>query len=231
MSNVLSLRLLAILPAAVLAACSAPTTDNAATPPVAATPAAPAPTPAQKPITAATDDPAKVAFERPQTQATAQLAVTSSALTAQSPIDSRFTNYGQDQSPPLAWTAVPGAQSYAVMLEDPDAAMPHPFVHWIAWNIPADVTTLAANLPKDAQPAQPAGMRQGQNGKHKAGYFGPRPPAGDPPHHYHFEVFALDRMLDLPASADRDALVQAMAGHVVGKGELVATSQAPAGAR
>jgi phosphatidylethanolamine-binding protein (PEBP) family uncharacterized protein len=36
-------------------------------------------------------------------------------------------------------------------------------------------------------------------------------------------VFALDTTLALPASADRDALVKAMQGHVLAKGELVGT--------
>jgi hypothetical protein len=40
-----------------------------------------------------------------------------------------------------------------------------------------------------------------------------RPPHGDPPHHYHFQVFALDAPLALRAGADRGALA---AGEVVG---------------
>ena len=98
-------------------------------------------------------------------------------------------------------------------------------MHWVAWNIPADVQSLGEGLP-----APPRGMQQGRNGRDAAGYFGPRPPAGDPPHHYHFEVFALDAPLALPADADRDALVAAIGPHLIGSGELIATSQAPAGA-
>ena len=54
-----------------------------------------------------------------------------------------------------------------------------------------------------------------------------RPPEGDPPHHYHFEVFALDTMLDLHAGANRDDLVNAMRGHVLAKGELVGLFKRP----
>jgi len=46
---------------------------------------------------------------------------------------------------------------------------------------------------------------------------------GDAPHHYHFQVYALDRMLDVPWGADRDTLLQAMQGHVLAKGTLVGT--------
>ena len=44
---------------------------------------------------------------------------------------------------------------------------------------------------------------------------------GDPPHHFHFELFALNRPVKLKPGADREAVVKAMAGHVVARGELV----------
>ena len=49
----------------------------------------------------------------------------------------------------------------------------------------------------------------------------PKPPVGEPPHHYHFQVYALDTMLDVPFGSDRDTLLKAMQGHVIGKGEVV----------
>ena len=52
-----------------------------------------------------------------------------------------------------------------------------------------------------------------------------KPPEGDPPHHYHFQVFALDRELDLPHGASRAELLEAMQGHVLAKGQLVGTYQ------
>ena len=51
--------------------------------------------------------------------------------------------------------------------------------------------------------------------------------SGDPAHHYHFQVFALDTVLDTPAGADRDALLGALKGHVLAHGEIVGTFQAP----
>jgi phosphatidylethanolamine-binding protein (PEBP) family uncharacterized protein len=44
---------------------------------------------------------------------------------------------------------------------------------------------------------------------------------GEPAHHYHFQIFALDSVLPLPWGADRDQLVQAIQGHVLAKGEIV----------
>jgi Raf kinase inhibitor-like YbhB/YbcL family protein len=69
--------------------------------------------------------------------------------------------------------------------------------------------------------------RQGTNSKSERGYFGPRPPVGDPAHHYHFQIFALDTSLDLPDGFNRHALLQAMHGHVLAEGELVGMFKAP----
>ena len=64
-------------------------------------------------------------------------------------------------------------------------------------------------------------MLQGRNTRGSLGYFGPRPPVGDAPHHYHFQVFALDAVLPLGFGADRDQLLKAIQGHVLAKGEIV----------
>jgi phosphatidylethanolamine-binding protein (PEBP) family uncharacterized protein len=72
------------------------------------------------------------------------------------------------------------------------------------------------------------GMRQGPNQSGAIGFHGMRPPQGDPPHHYHVQVFALSaRLDDLPVGAKRDDLVHAMQGHVLAKGELVGTFARP----
>ena len=57
-------------------------------------------------------------------------------------------------------------------------------------------------------------------------YRGPAAPASGPPHHYVFELYALDTTVDVPAVAaspaeTRAAVTAAMAGHVRGKGVLV----------
>lgn len=216
-----------LLPPLLLGACNRPESGTTAAAPAKAMSAPEA----MQPPAMDSDDANQVAFERPQTQTETRLAVSSPDLATQAPIDPAFTNYGSNRSPGLAWTAADGAQSYAIVLEDPDATLPQPFVHWVAWNLPATTTSLPHALPSDATLQAPAGMRQGRNGKQSTGYFGPRPPVGDPPHHYHFQVLALDRRLALPDDTDRNALVDAVAGHVIAKGELVATAEAPADAK
>lgn len=168
-----------------------------------------------------------VALQRDPTRASATIRVSSPQIDAHAPIPERHTEYGEGRSPALQWKPVGGARSYAVLVEDPDAPAVEPFVHWLAWNIPPDMHALPEDIRADTKPQAPAGIRQGRNGRGTVGWFGPRPPAGDRPHRYHFQVLALDAMLDLEEGATRDDLLRTIDGRVIAKGELVATSQAP----
>ena len=64
---------------------------------------------------------------------------------------------------------------------------------------------------------------QGANSRGSVGYYGPHPAVGDPAHKYHFQVLALDKVLSVPAGADRDTLLASVEGHVLAKGELIGT--------
>jgi Raf kinase inhibitor-like YbhB/YbcL family protein len=137
----------------------------------------------------------------------------------------RFSEYYDGKSPRIGWSRVAGAESYVIIMEDPDAKPITPFVHWLAWNIPARWTHLPEGLQEQERLTDPLGMLQGLNSRGSNGYFGPRPPVGDPPHHYHFQVFALDTKLDLAPTAERDQLLTAMNGHILASGEFVGTYQ------
>lgn len=151
----------------------------------------------------------------------AGIRLTSAAVGVDGRIAARQSAHGQNLSPPLSWSGGAGAKTYAIVLEDSDAPGARPFVHWLVWNIPGAMTSLAEGRV-------PAGAAQGANDAGGTGYFGPRPPSGI--HHYHFKIFALDGTLGLAAGADRAALSRAMNGHVLAGGELVGTFAAP-GAR
>jgi len=174
-----------------------------------------------------------VAFDLPELKIAKTLSVSSKAIRAGQPIDPKYSNYHGNTVPDLEWSPGPDrTKSYAVLVEDPDAPPAQPFVHWVIANIPADAHSLpggratGGEQPREAKAGRPNTVIDGMNGANTIGWFGPRPPQGDPPHHYHFEVFALDRMLPLRAAATtRASVVAAMAGHVVAKGELVATYQ------
>lgn len=164
-----------------------------------------------------------LALQRAGTDAKNHITVSSPAI--HGTISKMQSEYGDGVSPEIWWDKVEGAKSYALILEDPDAKSITPFVHWVAYNIPADRTSLPEGLQEQERLADPAGVLQGKTSKGNVGYFGPRPPVGDPPHHYHFQVFALDSQLDVPPGAERDDVLSAMSGHVIGAGELVGTYQ------
>lgn len=170
----------------------------------------------------------RLVIERVGVPMSPQLTVSSAAFSPGGAIPRKYSAYGQSISPPLAWHGAPQhTKSFALILEDPDAPTPAPFVHWIAFDIAAGVSSLPTGLATEARLSSPVSLRQGTNGTGRAGYFGPRPPAGDEAHHYHFEVFALDSVLPESAGTSRDALIAALDGHVLAQGELIGTFAAP----
>jgi len=166
-----------------------------------------------------------LAFDRAESRARGRGTTTlqSQAFSDGQAIPLRYSEYGEGVSPALSWEGIEGAKSYALVMEDPDAAMPKPFVHWVAWNIPAGVTRLPEGLATAPRLTDPDDLRQGRNSYGSTGYYGPKPPPGTGVHHYHFQVFALDTVLDVAPGADRDTLLEAMRGHVLGKTRLVGT--------
>jgi Raf kinase inhibitor-like YbhB/YbcL family protein len=166
-----------------------------------------------------------LAADRDETATRGTLQVSSSTIKQGGPIPPKHSEYADGVSPALSWSAVPGAKSYAIVMEDPDAKPITPFVHWVAWNIPGHVTQLPEGLQEQLRLTEPEGLMQGRNSRGSTGYYGPRPPVGDPPHHYHFLILALDQALAIKPGADRDELLAAARGHVIGKGSLVGTFQ------
>jgi Raf kinase inhibitor-like YbhB/YbcL family protein len=161
-------------------------------------------------------------------QAGGDMAVNSSAIGADGVIADRHSAYHDNLSPPLSWNRVEGAAAYAVIVEDPDAPRDQPFVHWLAWNIPGDVTGVPEGIGNVAHPASPQHMIQGRNDSGTYGWFGPRPPPGHGPHRYHFQVFALAKALPMSPEAPLRDVVQALKGDTLAEGEVVGTYEAPA---
>lgn len=146
--------------------------------------------------------------------------LTSAAFEDDGRIPQQYSGEGDDQSPPLAWSDPPeGTQAFALVCDDPDAPA-GTWDHWLIWNIPADTQELPAGVPTTESVADLGGAAQGENGWGNVGYGGPMPPPGHGDHHYHFVLYALDATLDLAPGADKQALMAAMEGHVLGKAEL-----------
>jgi Raf kinase inhibitor-like YbhB/YbcL family protein len=144
-------------------------------------------------------------------------ALTSSAFANGGAIPQRYTCSGDNESPALEWSGIPGGtRSLALILADSDAPM-GTFVHWVVYNLSAT----SIGLPEGVlATASPAGGEQGKNGRDAIGYMGPCPPPGKP-HHYHFRLYALDQELDLKAGATAAQVEAAIKGHVLGSIELV----------
>lgn len=131
------------------------------------------------------------------------------------PIPARFTCLGEDHSVPLQFLETPkGTKTFAIIVDDPDAPSGI-FTHWVAWNIPAETTSLSEGQ---------AAPQEGKNSFGSVGYRGPCPPPGKP-HRYFFKVFALDTVLDLPKGSTKEQLEKAMKGHTLSQAELVGTFQ------
>jgi Raf kinase inhibitor-like YbhB/YbcL family protein len=130
-------------------------------------------------------------------------------------------------SPELHWSQVPpGTRSFVLLVHDPEPVLNKgtrmDITHWLIWNIPGTSTGLPEGVKAGTLPD---GSRQVS--LRSNGYMGPGAPPG-PYHHYTFQLYALDTMLDVPqgtpqqAAATRMAVFDAMQGHVLGKAELVA---------
>lgn len=161
-------------------------------------------------------------------QAPATLTVTSPTLKADETVPVDHTADGRNVSPALSWTGAPAnTKQFALVYDDPDVVFgtpPQSFVHWVVYKIPGTAQGLPAELPMDAvltEPPDIAGTIQGLSGFKRTGYRGPAPPPGKP-HHYTWTVFALDAELPLEPGLNRNQLMEAVKGHIIGQGSLVA---------
>jgi Raf kinase inhibitor-like YbhB/YbcL family protein len=162
----------------------------------------------------------------PDEQGSAALITLASSSLADGVLLKKYTCDGDGSSPALSWTAPPpGTQSYALIMTDQDAIVghlrPHPFVHWVIYALPAAARELPEAIPASQQQLAD-GTLQGQNGNYGPGYAGPCPPA-PAPHRYAFTLYALDVKPDLPGGANERQVRRAMRGHIVGRGQLVAS--------
>jgi len=138
----------------------------------------------------------------------------SAAFGAGQPIPRRHSCEGEDLSPPLQWTGVPGdAASLALIVDDPDAPV-GTFTHWLAWGISPGNGAIA-----EGQRAP----REGRNDFHEVGYRGPCPPSGHGTHRYFFHLYALASEPAVPPGASRQDLERAIEEEVVAVAELIGT--------
>ena len=94
-------------------------------------------------------------------------------------------------------------------------------MHLLAYAIPPTLAALAEGaIPKALPGAGLDGLRCGRNGMTAAGWLPPSPPPGHGPHHYAFQLLALDRELAFARPPGRGAALRQVRGHVLGWGLL-----------
>ena len=139
-------------------------------------------------------------------------------------IPMKYTGEGDDLSPELHWSDPPeGTRQWALLMEDPDAMGPEPWVHWMIYNIPTDAGSLDEGIDGGEHPYRFPETAQGRNSWGNSGYDGPMLPPGLGLHHYHFRILALDLERRLRPGLVRQQFLEAVAGHVIDEGEIVAT--------
>jgi Raf kinase inhibitor-like YbhB/YbcL family protein len=155
------------------------------------------------------------------------ITVVSSAIDLDGRLDPLYSADQDNTSPPLGWSGIAEAESYALVVEDPDAPREQPFIHWMIWNIPSHLVELPVGIPLGRSQDELAGAIQGKNDLGEYGWYGMKPPPGHGPHHYHFQLFALNRMLDLGPDTPLATLVNELKGAAVAKGEVVGIFETP----
>jgi Raf kinase inhibitor-like YbhB/YbcL family protein len=153
------------------------------------------------------------------------------ALTIESPafepggeIPRQHTCEGGDISPPLEWRGEPGGtKTFALIVDDPDAPDPKApkmtWVHWVVYNLPANVHALAEGASRKL----PEGTHEGKNDWKRAGYAGPCPPVGR--HRYFHKLYALDIELPDLHGPTKVQLETAMKGHILEQAEVIGLYQ------
>jgi len=152
----------------------------------------------------------------------ATMTLTSTAFPDGGMIPVKYTQAGDQTSPPLAWSSVPdNVTGFVLIVHDADAAIGNgtdDMLHWMVWNIPAAARSLPEGVPQG--PQLPDGTRQiSATGPY---YRGPGALSMGSPHHYVFELFAIDQPITVQAVGasppeTRAAILAAIAGHVRGK--------------
>src|SRR5262245_19597811 len=115
---------------------------------------------------------------------------------------------GENVSPQLSWNGAPeGTKSFAILMEDPEGRGGAGVHHWVAYGIPASVTSFA-----EGEVSKQTDKFVGGKSTQGVGYFsGPCTPPGTP-HHSTFVVIATDfDPKELPAGLTRDEFLAKLA--------------------
>ena len=115
---------------------------------------------------------------------------------------------GDNVSPQLTWTNGPaGTRSFAILMLDPEGRGGAGVSHFVAYGIPADVTSFSEGELSKPSEKYVGGKGTGGN----ASYGGPCTPPGSA-HHYTFVIVATDlEPKELPAGLTREEFLAKLA--------------------
>jgi Raf kinase inhibitor-like YbhB/YbcL family protein len=141
------------------------------------------------------------------------LTLSSPVFTDKGELPELYTCGSEDISPALSWWGTPfETRSFVLIMDDPDAPQ-STFVHWVVYNIPAEIRSLQENTPIGAE--LPNGSTQGINNFADQGYGGPCLSQGQR-HEYRFTLYAVDTTITLsPYSATKNAVLASIEGHIL----------------
>lgn len=148
--------------------------------------------------------------------------LTSPAFEPNGRIPSKYTCDGENISPPLLISGVPGGtQSLVLIMDDPDIPAEvkkshgiEVFDHWTVFNIPPETT----ELPEGQEIGTP-----GLNGVGAPSYTGPCPPPQYEPkeHRYIFTLYALKDRLTFQEVPAKEEVINMLGPSLIGKTELI----------
>ncbi len=148
--------------------------------------------------------------------ATETIRVESASFQNGGPIPVRHTADGDGVSPALSWSNLPSETvEVVVVVEDPDIPAPQPFIHLIAVLEPATSGVAEGGFDKGAP-----GVRLGKTSMGGTGWLPNDPPPGHGPHHYLFQVFALNRRIAWDDAPGKDEVKAALKDAVIAKGVI-----------
>lgn len=152
-----------------------------------------------------------------------ELVITSPTFVDGGKMPVKHTQFAENLSPEFDIQGLSDeAKSLALIMDDLDIPMTSEFNHWVIWNIPA-MATIPEGIPQGEVVSSLGEAIQGlAYGKNR--YAGPKQPVFiRSRHRYKFTIYALDTMLDLPASCGKTELLKAMSGHVLQQGSITGT--------
>ncbi|MEY9849120.1 YbhB/YbcL family Raf kinase inhibitor-like protein [Streptacidiphilus sp. MAP5-3] len=163
-------------------------------------------------------------WARPDLQAPENFTLTSPAFEHGAPIPEAYRGrmFGANVSPALEWTQPPaGTVELVLIAQDPDVPMGKPATHALALGIDPSLKGIPDNAL--AHPSPVPGIRHGKGALGRRGWAGPMPVRSHGPHAYVFQLFAVDRALELSDGFGLDDVLAALAGHVLGRARLDGT--------